>query len=719
MLILYEKMRVTVEGKRKQLIEMFENKISDLQRFLKKYSEKIVENYLRNIDSIDSSEMIVKQIKNEQTILTEFEQEILWCSKFIGIMKENPSLYQIDEKQMNLVEEAYKNSMILIDQTNDLWTHINEWKNEENKIKSVPFAELNYLHIKESTINLKRYIETLSENKLVIENSRKFISLLSTRADSLTNLIDSTAFLQKINLLPTNWIYKIIKILDLDSERFTLNTIDLVAIKKAQPEIEKLMRDAKEDILIFNTLERLKKEINSAELIVNPISSFGQEQNMYMLTDYEGFFELLQSNQTKLEELRNLSTGGNYLRLIKQIDEDIEKMQEAAEEIVIVQDKWLQLKKMYDCKAVQDISQSGAKEVQEQGNEILIILGSLHKSPNAKNFLLDPTLISELKNIEERQIKVQKEIDELLENKRLLIPRLLFLTNTQLIDFLHGVQNRSYAQINRIFPGISKLVLKEKNKDSRLPPDCVYSDTKESKKDRHNILKWLNEEKLTIEKVESNKIKLQSNFNEIEGFSSDELELLRLNEPIALVDSSILGENLEWVIKLEHEMQQVVAKLITLAINSFTNASLEEWVLDFPLQVILTAVHMIITHEITELLKPDTDDDEEQEQSHESEKVEDRPKKVKEKRPVELKIKTDTRPSKAGTIAWSPTVEPLTASLKKEPDNEPENENENENINENDSESEENKSKITSKDIKDMFSSFIEDSHFPSKQNYL
>lgn len=716
MLVLYEKKKIIVEEKRKQLIEMFESKMSDFQQSLKKFSDIIVDKFLRNIDSIDNSDVVIKEIMDKKATLAEFKQQIEWCSTFICIMKKNSSLYQIDEKQMNFVKEAYNKSMILVEQTNELWIHINEWKKVEQKVKITPFVELQYLSIKECTINLKRYIASISENKQVNENSIKFISLITTRADSLLNLIDSTAFLQKINLLPANWIFKIIKILDLENEQFTIYNVDLAAAKKAQAEIEKSIREAKEDTLIVNSLERIRKEIYAAELIVRPVNS-GQEQNMYMLIDYEGFFELLQSNQTKLEELRGLPAGGNYLRQIKQIDEDIDKMQEAAEELVLVQDKWLQLRKMYECKAVHEISQGGAKDVQEHGNEILMIFGSIYKSPNAKNFLLDPTFLEELKSIEERQIKLQKEIDDLLENKRLLIPRLLFLTNTQLIEFLNGAQNRSYTQINRIFPGISKLILKEKSKDSRIPPDCVYSDSKESKKDRHNILKWLNEEKSLIEKVESNKIQMQSNFNEIEGFSSDELELLRLNEPIALVESSILGENLEWVIKLEHEMQQAVAKLITLAINSFTNASLEEWVLDFPLQVILTAVHMIITHEITELLKPETEEDEEQDQSHESEKVEERanPKKEKEKekRPVELKIKTDTRPSGTHTIAWSPTVEPLTANLKKEHDNEPDM-NEEENINEIGSELEENKSKVTSKDIKDMFSSFIEDSHFPS-----
>ena len=50
-------------------------------------------------------------------------------------------------------------------------------------------------------------------------------------------------------------------------------------------------------------------------------------------------------------------------------------------------------------------------------------------------------------------------------------------------------------------------------------------------------------------------------------------------------------------------MHQTVAIQISKAVNLFPNYSLEEWIFFFPCQVIINAVHMIISHEILEMIK--------------------------------------------------------------------------------------------------------------------
>lgn len=50
-------------------------------------------------------------------------------------------------------------------------------------------------------------------------------------------------------------------------------------------------------------------------------------------------------------------------------------------------------------------------------------------------------------------------------------------------------------------------------------------------------------------------------------------------------------------------MQETVGKLINYAVNTFPKQSLDEWILDYPQQVILTTIHLILTHEINELFE--------------------------------------------------------------------------------------------------------------------
>ena len=54
---------------------------------------------------------------------------------------------------------------------------------------------------------------------------------------------------------------------------------------------------------------------------------------------------------------------------------------------------------------------------------------------------------------------------------------------------------------------------------------------------------------------------------------------------------------------VETSMQQTIGNLISEAVATFPKQSLDEWILDYPLQTIMTTIHLILTHEINELFE--------------------------------------------------------------------------------------------------------------------
>ena len=50
-------------------------------------------------------------------------------------------------------------------------------------------------------------------------------------------------------------------------------------------------------------------------------------------------------------------------------------------------------------------------------------------------------------------------------------------------------------------------------------------------------------------------------------------------------------------------MQQTMGNLISQAVSTFPKQSLDEWILDYPLQTIMSTIHLILTHEINELFE--------------------------------------------------------------------------------------------------------------------
>jgi hypothetical protein len=84
---------------------------------------------------------------------------------------------------------------------------------------------------------------------------------------------------------------------------------------------------------------------------------------------------------------------------------------------------------------------------------------------------------------------------------------------------------------------------------------------------------------------------------EVLGLISRHKEMFLFEKPV-MFDGKDLSMTLASV---EITMQQTLSSLISHAVASFPKQSLDEWILDYPLQTILTTVHLILTHEINEL----------------------------------------------------------------------------------------------------------------------
>ena len=76
------------------------------------------------------------------------------------------------------------------------------------------------------------------------------------------------------------------------------------------------------------------------------------------------------------------------------------------------------------------------------------------------------------------------------------------------------------------------------------------------------------------------------------------LELLLFEKSVSIMESPEI-----WMADVEAGMKETLGKMITMAVTAFPKLSLDEWILDFPQQVIFTSIYLILTHEIEELLE--------------------------------------------------------------------------------------------------------------------
>lgn len=209
---------------------------------------------------------------------------------------------------------------------------------------------------------------------------------------------------------------------------------------------------------------------------------------------------------------------------------------------------------------------------------------------------------------------LQKNIEEFIEAKRLAFPRLFFLNDTQFIDFLTKLKNQDDFDfyISQLFPGASGFFFKKSIQDTEIPPSII------------NDISALHEEEIDFSEVQEDNLKiLQSSLkanlgkvlktNHVRSYDYGNKKMV-LKEVLGIISSTrelfqfekrvTISEKPEsWLQKVELSMQNTVGKNINYAVASFPKKSLDEWILDHPQQIILTTIHLILTHEINELFE--------------------------------------------------------------------------------------------------------------------
>lgn len=75
-------------------------------------------------------------------------------------------------------------------------------------------------------------------------------------------------------------------------------------------------------------------------------------------------------------------------------------------------------------------------------------------------------------------------------------------------------------------------------------------------------------------------------------------ELFLFERPVQMVDGVE-----KWLVQVEKSMQETISKMLSYAVSSFPNLPLDEWILDYPQQIILSVLHLILSHEINEVLE--------------------------------------------------------------------------------------------------------------------
>lgn len=183
--------------------------------------------------------------------------------------------------------------------------------------------------------------------------------------------------------------------------------------------------------------------------------------------------------------------------------------------------------------------------------------------------------------------------------------------------------------VNTLFVGAQNLYIQpadqvklQKNEGaSGGPDDATQSDQISEEED--SILSGdedpINERKSAMgqQSVENSKMGIEGvNQYQVLGMISQNKELFLFESPVQIendnkaikeiegyeVSGTGTGNVEQWLLKVEKSMQETMQKQMQYAVKSFATRALDEWVLDYPQQVIMTTLNLVLTNEINDIL---------------------------------------------------------------------------------------------------------------------
>jgi len=403
-------------------------------------------------------------------------------------------------------------------------------------------------------------------------------------------------------------IFKLLKPDLINNREIIIKDIMELPVKLYSLDIRKILSQAKREHKYLQLLDRIKIDVNGLKLNVINYKEY------YILSEFDLTYEKIEENLIAIELALDKVESIPYKDELIEWKNKFMLMQNTTDKLLETQKTWIGLEPTFKNSSLKSCLSEDFESFQEYQAIYFNLIKECKEAPNIYFMLYEQGKVygEMLERVSNNFSILQKNIEEFIETKRLAFPRLFFLNDTQFIDFLTKLKNQEDFDfyISQLFPGASGFFFTKTIQDDEIPPQII------------NDLSALHEEEIDAPNVNYRSLKaleshLKSNFSkdiknpgarvydydsnkivlkEVLGIISMTKELFQFEKKIAITDKPE-----SWLQKVELSMQNTVGKNINFAVASFPKKSLDEWILDHPQQIILTTIHLILTHEINEL----------------------------------------------------------------------------------------------------------------------
>ncbi|KAJ0412743.1 hypothetical protein ATCC90586_002373 [Pythium insidiosum] len=382
-------------------------------------------------------------------------------------------LQSLDDTLRNLVDESQKLTMFQtqlkqsvsefpeieeVAQTFDLkkklWSGLSEWQTLTQQYASTPFDDIDVLAIGKQ---VQTYVKVAYQAQKTFPGNEA-ADLLQQEVDKLKFVLPVVSDLRASSLKDRHWaqIDNLLGFSMRGQSSITLGTLIERNVMRHGDAISTIAVAAQQEAVLEDMLRKVTDVWATTEFEVKP---YKESKDVFVLGSVEDVTVKLDDSIVTISTIMGS-------RFIGAIQDEVEgwrrrlvTLQETLDEWLLVQKNWMYLENIFSAPDIQRQLPDASKIFQHVDGSWKAIMRRTHDNPHVLTAGTFPGIKETLQSHNAHLDKIQKNLEDYLETKRMAFPRFYFLSNDELLEILAQSKNPQAVQphLRKCFENLVRL----------------------------------------------------------------------------------------------------------------------------------------------------------------------------------------------------------------------------------------------------------------------
>jgi dynein heavy chain len=328
-------------------------------------------------------------------------------------------------------------------------------------------------------------------------------------------------------------------------EPFTLGSLLNKNIMQFREEIQRVSTEATQEGVLEEMLGKVKASWVNAEF---QLSNFKDSKDVFILSGVDEIQALLDDSMVTMGTILASRFVAGIRPEVEKMEGSLRSLQSVLDEWLNVQKNWMYLEPIFSAPDIQRQLPAEAKMFLDIDKGLKNIMKKVSENPNCMRIGTQPGQAEQFSGWNDILEKIQKQLEDYLEFKRMAFPRFYFLSNDELLEILAQTRNVQAVQphMMKCFDAIKSLDFGGQHKQS------------------------------PVSKFDENSV-------DIYGIISPEAEYVTMGKNL-----KARGEVENWLMAVEKRMVESLRSLSKESVVDYTQRPRKEWVKDHAGQIIIT-----------------------------------------------------------------------------------------------------------------------------------